>query len=63
MLGVRWTIGDVRAEGFEALRLSVRSAHRSFGEAAAYTMCVDTIPLSTAALALLGGESNVRVFG
>lgn len=47
-LGIRWTIGDVSAYGFEALRLSVWGAFRIFGERAAYRICVNTIPLSLA---------------
>jgi hypothetical protein len=30
-LGIRWTLGDVSAEGFDALRLSILGAHRIFG--------------------------------
>lgn len=47
-LGIRWTIGDVSLEGFEALRLSVWGAHRVFGDAAAYAICVNSIPLDIA---------------
>ena len=45
---VRWTIGDVSAEGFEALRLSVWGAWRLFGPGAAYVICVNTVPLERA---------------
>jgi hypothetical protein len=48
MLGIRWTIGDVSAAGFEALRLSVHGAMRLFGADAAYLVCVNTIPLEEA---------------
>lgn len=37
-VGVRWTIGDVSDEGFEALRLSVWGAFRLFGEDAVYAV-------------------------
>jgi hypothetical protein len=49
-VGIRWTIGDVSAEGFEALRLSVWGAYRAFGDAAVYAICLNTVPRSTAAL-------------
>lgn len=49
-IGIRWTIGDVSDEGFEALRLSVWGAYRAFGEAAAYAICVNTVPLASAKL-------------
>jgi hypothetical protein len=42
-LGVRWTIGDVSAEGFEALRLSIWGCHRIFGDAASYAVCFNGI--------------------
>jgi hypothetical protein len=47
-IGIRWTIGDVSDEGFEALRLSVWGAYRAFGDAAAYAICLNTVPLSAA---------------
>jgi hypothetical protein len=47
-LGIRWTIGDVSDEGFEALRLSVWGAYRAFGDSAAYAICLNTVPLSAA---------------
>lgn len=47
-LGVRWTIGDVSARGWEALRLSVHCAVRLFGPDAAYCICVNTVPLALA---------------
>lgn len=47
-LAVRWTIGDVSEEGFEALRLSVWGAWRLFGTGATYVICVNTIPLERA---------------
>jgi len=42
---VRWTIGDVSAEGFEALRLSLHGAVRVFGAGASYVVCVNTVPV------------------
>lgn len=47
-LGVRWTMGDVSAQGWEALRLSLWGAFRIFGDAAAYAVCVNTVPLPEA---------------
>jgi len=48
-LCVRWTIGDVSPAGFEALRLSVHGAYRLFGGEADYHICVNTVPVATAA--------------
>ncbi len=47
-IGIRWTVGDVSARGFAALRLSILGARRIFGPAAGYAVCVNTIPLDTA---------------
>lgn len=47
-VGVRWTIGDVDPRGFEALRLAVWGGWRAFGPGAAYTVCVNTVPLAEA---------------
>ena len=47
-LGVRWTVGDVSARGWEALRVSVHCAVRLFGPAAEYAVCVNTVPLARA---------------
>jgi hypothetical protein len=44
-VGIRWTIGDVTPEGFEALRLAVWGAWKVFGPEAAYTICVNSLPL------------------
>lgn len=49
-IGIRWTIGDVSEEGFEALRLSVWGAYRAFGEEAAYAICLNTVPVAIASL-------------
>lgn len=57
-VGIRWTIGDVSAEGFEALRLSIWGAHRAFGDSAAYAVCVNTIPVAVAKLRM--GELPVE---
>jgi hypothetical protein len=45
---VRWTIGRVRREGFEALGLSIAGLHRIFGDDAEYIVCVNNIPLAEA---------------
>lgn len=47
-IGLRWTIGDVAAPGFEALRLAVWGAYRLFGPEAAYTVCVNSVRLEEA---------------
>jgi hypothetical protein len=47
-VGVRWTIGDVSDNGWQALRLSILGARRSFGPSAAYAVCVNSVPLETA---------------
>jgi hypothetical protein len=46
-LVVRWTVGDVSAEGFEALRLSAHGARRIFGQVT-YVVCVNTVSLDRA---------------
>lgn len=48
-LGIRWTIGAVSPEGFEALQLSVWGARRLFGPEAEYAICVNSLPLDVAA--------------
>jgi hypothetical protein len=47
-LGIRWTIGDVSAHGWEALRLSIHGAYRVFGANARYLVCVNSVPLDEA---------------
>jgi hypothetical protein len=47
-VGIRWTIGDVSDEGFEALRLSVWGASKSFGSEAAYAICFNSVSLDNA---------------
>ena len=47
-LGIRWTIGDVSVEGFDALRLSIWGAYRVFGAAARYVVCVNTVEIAEA---------------
>jgi hypothetical protein len=47
-LGIRWTVGNVSARGFEALQLSIWGAWRIFGSEAAYCVCVNTIGLDRA---------------
>lgn len=48
MLGIRWTIGDVRPRGFAALRASIHGAWRLFGEHARYRVYVNTIAVDDA---------------
>jgi hypothetical protein len=47
-LGIRWTIGNVSREGFEALRLSVLGAWKIFGKLADYVVCVNSLSVSSA---------------
>ncbi len=47
-LAVRWTVGDVSARGWEALRLSVHCAVRLFGNDTAYAVCVNSVALDVA---------------
>jgi hypothetical protein len=47
-VGVRWTIGDVSPQGFEALRLSIWGAFRMFGPDARYAVCVKAVPIERA---------------
>jgi hypothetical protein len=47
-LGIRWTIGNVRDRGFEALRFSIWGAWQVFGESAGYCVCVNSVDLATA---------------
>lgn len=47
-IGVRWTVGDVSARGWEALRISVHCAFRLFGPQAEYVICVNSVPLARA---------------
>jgi hypothetical protein len=47
-LGLRWTIGDVSREGFEALGFSIRGAWKIFNTDASYAVCVNTIPITQA---------------
>jgi hypothetical protein len=42
-LGIRWTIGNVNPEGFEALRLSITGAVKIFASTAVYLVCVNSI--------------------
>ena len=52
-LVVRWTVGNVSRQGFEALRWSLLGASQLFDAAARYVVCVNTVPARTAA-ALVG---------
>lgn len=47
-LGIRWSIGDVSDDGFEALQLSVWGARRVFGEHASYVICCNEVALDDA---------------
>lgn len=47
-LNLRWTIGDVSAAGWEALRLALRGARRLFGEAPAYHVFVNSVGMEEA---------------
>lgn len=47
-IGIRWTIGDVNPQGFEALRLSIWGAWKLFGPAATCVVCVNSVPLARA---------------
>ncbi len=47
-IGIRWTIGDVSAQGFEALQVSLWSAWHLFGDLAAYAVTVNTIEVGEA---------------
>lgn len=47
-LGIRWTIGNVADDGFEALRLALWGAWRVFGPGAEYTVCVNSIGVGEA---------------
>lgn len=50
MLGIRWTIGDVKARGFAALRASLHGAAHLFGDDARYVVYVNTISIEDAKL-------------
>lgn len=47
-VALRWTIGDVSEQGFEALRLAVWGAWRVFGDRASYAICVNSLPVEVA---------------
>ncbi len=47
-IGLRWTIGDVSKSGFEALRLSIRSAWNLFPKGTSFVVCVNTISIDEA---------------
>ncbi len=59
-LGVRWSIGDVSDDGFEALQLSVWGAHRLFGPQAAYVVCVHDATVAEAQAKTGGVPDGVR---
>jgi hypothetical protein len=45
---IRWTIGDVSASGFAALRLSIWGAWRLFGPGCTYVVCLNSVPVEKA---------------
>src|SRR5690606_14117503 len=47
-VGIRWTIGDVSEQGFEALQCSIWGAWNAFGPDTAYAVCVNTVSLDRA---------------
>ncbi len=47
-VGIRWTIGDVAPDGFEALRLALWGGWRVFGPEAAYVVCVNSLSVEEA---------------
>jgi hypothetical protein len=47
-VGIRWTIGAVAPEGFDALRLGIWGAHRVFGPRAAYMVCANSMTAAEA---------------
>jgi len=47
-LGIRWTIGAVSAQGFEALGMSIAGAWRLFGVSANYVVCVNSVSVEYA---------------
>ncbi len=47
-VALRWTIGDVSARGFAALRLSILGARLAFGADARLAVCVNTVDVATA---------------
>jgi hypothetical protein len=56
-VGVRWTIGDVSDNGWQALRLAIVGAQRVFGPQARYAVCVNSVTLDRAR-AQLGSVSG-----
>lgn len=47
-IGIRWTVGDISDDGFEALRLSTWGAWRVFGARAAYSIGVHDVAIAQA---------------
>ena len=58
-IGVRWTIGDVSDNGWQALRLAVLGAQHVFGTGARYAVAVNSVPLDAARARL--GDAAERV--
>jgi hypothetical protein len=47
-IAIRWTIGNVSAEGFQALRFSILGTWKIFGPSALYAVCVNSVEISRA---------------
>jgi hypothetical protein len=47
-IGIRWTMGDVSDNGWDALCLSIAGVRRVFGDAASYAVCINSVPIGTA---------------
>lgn len=61
-IALRWNIGDVSLEGFEALRLSIWGAYKVFGPNAVYAVGVSSIPIATAKLRVGIVPDQVRFY-
>ena len=60
-VGIRWTMGDVSDNGWQALRLSIAGARNIFGDAALYAVCVNSVPLEVARTRLGDVASSVTL--
>jgi hypothetical protein len=60
-VGIRWTIGDVSDNGWDALRLSITGARNIFGVTARYAVCVNSVPLDFAREELSNVTDDVRL--
>jgi hypothetical protein len=59
-LGVRWTVGDVSAEGLQALRLSILGAARIFEPSTRYVVYVNTREVDEVRLRTGAVPSNIE---